>query len=73
MSPANSPDLAAVLGKLSPEKQKVFQQIAGQLTGRGCEPARVLRGRGPVVVVSDSTRAGARGHKGTTHVVQEFA
>jgi hypothetical protein len=35
MTPANGPDLAALLGKLSPEKQKVFQQLAGQISGKG--------------------------------------
>lgn len=32
--PANG-DLGALLGKLSPEKQKMLQQLAGQLSGKG--------------------------------------
>lgn len=30
--PANGLDLAKLLGKMSPEKQQMFQQLAGQLT-----------------------------------------
>lgn len=35
MAPSTKPDLAALLGKLSPEKQQLFQQLAGQLSGKG--------------------------------------
>lgn len=35
MTPANGPDLSALLGKLSPDKQKMFAQLAGQLSGKG--------------------------------------
>lgn len=35
MTPANGPDLSALMGKLSPEKQQLFQQLAGQMSGKG--------------------------------------
>lgn len=35
MSPANTPDLGALIAKMSPEKQQLFQQLGLGLTGKG--------------------------------------
>lgn len=35
MTPVNGLDLSALLGKLSPEKQQAFAQLASQISGKG--------------------------------------